>query len=85
MNWRQPGEGGIFACALDSKGNVLGQLETHVTDQNAASVVADFVHQHAPARLDAEKKWDEAFAEAKRSNRRVWVRVSQRYCGPVFA
>jgi hypothetical protein len=26
----------------------------------------------------------EALAEAKRSNRRVWARVSGRYCGPCF-
>ena len=29
-------------------------------------------------------KWDEAFAAAKQTNRKVWVRISQRYCGPCF-
>ena len=84
MNWQQPGEGQVFAYALDGKGNLLGQLEINVSDKSAVAAVADFVHQHAPEKMDAEKKWDEAFAEAKRSNRRVWVRVSQRYCGPCF-
>ena len=84
MNWQQPGEGRLFAYALDGKGDVLGQLEINVADESAASTVAEFVHQHAPAKVDAEKQWDEAFAEAKRSDRRVWARVSQRYCGPCF-
>ena len=82
--WPQPGDGRVFACALDGRGNVLGRLEFTVADENAASAVAEFVHQHVPAKRDAEKAWNDAFAEAKRSNRRVWARISQRYCSPCF-
>ena len=31
-----------------------------------------------------EKKWDEAFATARQTHRKVWVRVCERYCGPCF-
>ena len=82
--WPQPGDGRAFACALDGRGNVLGRMEFAVADENAASAVAEFVHQHVPAKRDAEKAWNDAFAEAKRSNRRVWARISQRYCSPCF-
>jgi len=40
--------------------------------------------KYQPAKNDAKKKWEEAFAEAKASGRKVWVRVGQRYCGPCF-
>src|SRR5262249_32964741 len=79
-NWQSPSEDRIFVYALDSQGNSLGQLEIKVNDKDAAPAIANFIHRHAPTKIDAEKKWDEAFAEAKRSNRRVWARVSQRYC-----
>lgn len=83
-NWQLPREGRVFVCAIDAKGNELGRLEIDVTDTGANEEAADFIHQHAPSPVDAEKKWHEAFAEANRSNRRVWARISQRYCGPCF-
>ena len=48
-----------------------------------AEEVANFIHQHGP-RSNVEEKWAAAFAEASRTNRRDWARVSQRYCGPWF-
>lgn len=90
-NWRHivqrfsvPGENRVVAYALDAGGRELGRLEIDVTDAAAVGAAAEFVHQHAPARIDAEKKWAHALDEAKRSHRRVWARVSQRYCGPCF-
>jgi CheY-like chemotaxis protein len=44
-----------------------------------------FIRQHAPPQPNARKKWNAAFAEAKRRGRKVWSRVSQRYCGPCFS
>jgi hypothetical protein len=83
-NWFQPKAGLVFACALDSTGAELGRMELDVADADAAAEAADFLRQHAPLQADAQAKWDEAFAEAKRSGRRVWARISQRYCGPCF-
>jgi hypothetical protein len=83
--WPLPDEGRIVAHAIDGGGQELGRLEINVADSGAAAQVADFIHRHAPPRLDAEKKWNEAFVEANLTNRRVWARVSQRYCGPCFS
>jgi hypothetical protein len=74
----------ITAILLDTEGKPLATLPLDPRDAYAAATAADFLREHAPPRADAEQKWTNAFAEAKRTNRRVWVRVSQRYCGPCF-
>jgi hypothetical protein len=51
---------------------------------DANEQAARFVEKHSPPVVDAWQKWNEAFALAKKTNRRVWVRISQRYCGPCF-
>jgi len=84
-NWPSPGENEVFACAFDVNGNELGRIEIVVDNNRAPEIAAKFIREHAPKQVDAKKKWNDAFAEAKRSNRKVWVRVSQRYCGPCFA
>ena len=83
-NWPLPQAGRIVAYGLDTDGKELGRQVVDVADGSAANQIAEFIHQHAPAPGDAEEKWTAAFAEAKRTNRRVWARVSQRYCGPCF-
>jgi hypothetical protein len=80
-NWPQPTQGKVFVCALDSTGKELGRA---VFDADQADAAAEFIRKHAPAQADAQQKWDAAFAEARRSGRRVWARISQRYCGPCF-
>ena len=84
QNWQLPAEGRVFACAIDAKGKELGRVEIDVSDKRAGQEAAAFIHQHAPAPVDAEKKWHEAFTVASRSRRRVWARISQRYCAPCF-
>ena len=37
-----------------------------------------------PSKSTRRKKWDEAFAKAKATDRKVWARISGRYCGPCF-
>ncbi|MEX2168729.1 MAG: thioredoxin family protein [Pirellulales bacterium] len=83
-NWELPGEGHAIAYAIDADGKELEHLEIDARDEAAAAEAAEFVRRHALPKADAEEKWAEAFAEAKRSNRRVLARVSQRYCGPCF-
>ena len=82
--WPIPGDKQVFACAIDGSGKELGRIEIDVDDSNAGEAAAEFIRLHAPEIVKAKKKWKEAFAEAKRSNRKVWARVSQRYCGPCF-
>ncbi len=74
----------VTAILLDTSGKPLAMLPLDPRDATAAATAADFLREHAPPRADAEQKWAAAFAEAKRTNRRVWVRISQRYCGPCF-
>ena len=80
--WPLPPSGRIFACAIDAGGQEIGQQEIDLSETEAAQKVAEFIHQHAPAPDNAEEKWTAAFAEASRTDKRVWARVSQRYCGP---
>lgn len=79
-----PEIGRILASAIDSKGNELGRLELDISEEDAANAAVSFVNQHAPKQLDAEAKWKAAFEEAQDSQRVVWARISQRYCGPCF-
>ena len=69
---------------MDGEGKELGRQDIDVNIAGAAEQVAKFIHQYVPATPDAEAKWAAAFAEGARTNRRVWVRISQRYCGPCF-
>jgi hypothetical protein len=82
--WPLPQPGHVFAFALDADGNELGRQTIKVDEEGAAKEAASFVHEHAAPPHDAEEEWNAAFAKASRTNRRVWVRVSQRYCGPCF-
>jgi hypothetical protein len=83
-HWPLPQPGRVVALALDAEGKELGRQDVDIAQPTAARDAADFIHEHAPAPQNAEEKWTAAFAEAKRTNRSVWARVSQRYCGPCF-
>jgi len=83
-NWLRSNEHSVFASVLSGSGQELGRIELNVMADGAAAAAAGFLHTHAPPIADAEEKWAGAFAEAKITNRRVWARVSQRYCGPCF-
>ena len=84
-NWPIPGEEEeVFACAIDGNGNELGRIQISLNDEKAPEKAAAFITQYAPNRADAKQKWDDAFAEAKRSNRKVWVRLCRRYCRHCF-
>jgi chemotaxis methyl-accepting protein methylase len=83
-NWPVPTDGSVVAIALDASGKELGQTTIDVSAGDANDQAARFVEKHSPAVVDARLKWAEAFELAKKTNRRVWVRISQRYCGPFF-
>jgi hypothetical protein len=74
----------VVAIAIDADGTELGRQELDIASEDSAAAAAEFVHRHAPDPHNATQKWDHAFAEAKQTSRRVWARVSQRYCGPCF-
>ncbi|HVU88481.1 MAG TPA: thioredoxin family protein [Pirellulales bacterium] len=83
-DFKLPPPGHVTVYAFDSQGQPTGSLDVDVAAAEAAQAAAAFVKERAPKRADAQQKWNEAFAEAKRSHRRVLARVSQRYCGPCF-
>jgi beta-lactamase regulating signal transducer with metallopeptidase domain len=82
LSWPEHKDGSIFALALDAQGKELGRLELDPKNPAAGENASKFVRDFAPQPEDAKKKWDEAFALAAKTNRKVWVRVSQRFCGP---
>jgi hypothetical protein len=83
-HWPLPGTGKVFALAMDPAGRELGQIEIDAKDPAGPKRASDFIRRHAPAPADARQKWDDAFAKARESGRKVWVRISQRYCRPCF-
>ncbi len=83
-SWPTPEKEKVFACAIDANGKELGRIEFDPKDPQSPKLAAQFVRKYTPKQADAKKKWDEAFATAKQSNRKVWIRISQRYCGPCF-
>jgi hypothetical protein len=83
-NWPLPENGRILASAIDPAGRELGRIEIDAKDPAGAKLASDFVRRHAPVRVDAKERWNEAFAASGRSGRKVWVRISQRYCRPCF-
>ncbi len=82
QKWPLPPAGCVAAIALDGEGNELGRTILEVSTSDVKDKAAAFVEAHLPPAVDARQKWDEAFALAKKTNRRVWVRISQRYCAP---
>ncbi len=83
--WPLPDNARVFALAMNQAGQELGRIEIDAKDPAGPKRAADFIRQHAPTPIDARLKWDEAFAEARKSNRKIWVRISGRYCGPCFS
>jgi hypothetical protein len=83
-NWPLPEKGKVVALATDPAGHELGRIEIDLKDPAGPQRAAEFIRKHAPAPADAQEKWDEAFALAQKSGRKVWAGISQRYCGPCF-
>jgi thioredoxin family protein len=83
-NWPIPDKEKVFACAMDPTGKELGRIELDSKAPEGPKLAAQFIRKYAPKPVDARKKWDKAFAIAKQTNRKVWIRISQRYCGPCF-
>jgi Thioredoxin-like len=71
-------------AALENELEALANANRRMHDPAGPKRAADFIRQHAPPPADASEKWDEAFALARQSGRKVWARISQRYCGPCF-
>jgi hypothetical protein len=85
-NWPFPETNSLFLAAIDGDGKELGRLRPNLgNDEAAAKDVAAFIKTHLPPRRNAKAGYEAALAEAKRSRRRVWVRVGQTRCGACFS
>ncbi len=83
-NCTAPAPGHLLAIAFDSEGTAAGQLQLDVAHPEAAASAAAFLEKHSPETPNADDKWAAAFAEARRTSRKVWMCIGQRYCSPCF-
>ncbi|MEQ1903912.1 MAG: thioredoxin family protein, partial [Pirellulaceae bacterium] len=81
---KSPENGQVHVYVFDIAGTEIARIEIDTTAANASENVLKFLRDHAPPKVDAAEKWKAAFEEARQTDRKVWVRVSQRYCAPCF-
>lgn len=81
---KSPEDGQVLAYMFDAAGTEIARIEIDSTAANASEKALEFLREHAPPKVDAAEKWKAAFEEARQTDRKVWVRVSQRYCAPCF-
>ena len=81
-SWTLPTKGQVFVCAVDQAGQELENLTVDSAAPEAAENLRAFMARNIPRQHDAEAMWNEALAEAARSDRKVWIRISQRDCHP---
>ena len=79
-----PKPGRVLAIAIDASGKEIGRLNLDPTKRTAAILSKSFLRNFAPKSKDPQKAWAAAFELAKKTDRKVWVRLSGRYCGPCF-
>ncbi|PAY19157.1 hypothetical protein CKO51_12410 [Rhodopirellula sp. SM50] len=84
MKWPTVSQGVVFVCAYDVNGKELTRSMFDAEDDQSVSAADELIEQHAPDQQDAKLKWDKAFKSASETDRRVWIRTGQRYCGPCF-
>ena len=72
----------MFVCVYDGQGAELGRLSLSIDAPDAEKLADKFLRQHARPPLDATTRWNEAFAAAKKADKRVWVQITEPHCGP---
>ncbi|MEM6470526.1 MAG: thioredoxin family protein [Planctomycetota bacterium] len=82
--WTQVESDEVLLAVLNAEGAEIGRLNLDANDPDVSKKFKSFIIEHAPKVPDAAEAWDAAFAEAKRSGRKVWATSGGRYCGPCF-
>lgn len=80
-NWPAANDQQLVACIYDGQGRETGRAVVSASGEEFDKVV-ELVNKLAPSTKDAEENWKAALQEAAKSNRRVWVRLSGKNCGP---
>lgn len=84
--WPFPEDNSLFLAVLDGSGKELDRLTLDLREeQQAAKDAAAFIKRLLPPRNDAKAGYEAALAEAKRTGRRLWVRVGQTRCAPCYS
>jgi hypothetical protein len=84
MNWSVPEEGKVLVVAIDGDGSEIDRTEVDTTSASASKEATAFVSKNIGPKQDALTKYDDALAEAKRTGKKVWIRLSQTRCAPCF-
>ena len=79
-----PEVGQLVAIAMDENEKIIGMLSIKVGSNEAIEETAEFQRTHSASQVDAEMKWSVAFELAKGTDRKVFAKIGQRYCGPCF-
>ncbi len=84
MNWTVPEKGKILVVAIDGDGSEIDRTEVDTNSGSATEVATTFVSKNIGPKKDALKKYNDALSEAKRTGKKVWIRLSQTRCAPCF-
>ncbi|MDP1561541.1 MAG: M56 family metallopeptidase [Pirellulaceae bacterium] len=85
QGWSVPPIDHVQLIVLDGTGKELGHTTVAIRDGEAAEMMSELLRTTAPPIEDAAQKLEAAIAEAKASDRKVWVRITQTRCAPCFA
>jgi beta-lactamase regulating signal transducer with metallopeptidase domain len=85
QGWSVPPVDHVQLIVLDGTGKELGHTTVAIRDGDAAEVISEMLRTTAPPIEDAAQKLENAITEAKASERKVWVRITQTRCAPCFA
>ena len=80
----KPAENHVGVIVFDGNGKELNRLDADMLSDGVFDKVFDFVRTNAPSVEDGQAKLDAALAEAKASNKSVWLQFSQTRCAPCF-
>ncbi len=75
----------VFIAIYGPEGDELCRRQWDAKEKGLSELVGPLISDHAPKQIDAETKWKVAFETARRENKKVWMRVSGRHCGPCFS
>ncbi len=84
MNWTVPEAGKLLVVAIDGAGSEVDRTEVDTNSASATAAATAFVSKNVGPKQDALKKYNDALAEAKRTGKKVWIRLSQTRCAPCF-
>ena len=84
QGWPVPGQDEMLLVVLDPESGEVERLQLNTNAADASSIAKQFITNNKARKKDALKNYTYALALAKRTDRKVWIRLSQTRCGPCF-